>query len=277
MKAARRGLALLSLLAFVAYAGAETAPGPSVKVTLASAAAAGRPQMPPLSTPDAVVQAAREYLGVPYVHGGDGRSGLDCSGLVYRVFRDMTGAELPRGVVGLFNSGTPAKPLLHIGDLVFFDTFDRGRPTVASHVGIYTGNGRFVHAASQGPRTGVIVSTLDSSYYRDRYLGARRVIAWRAPVLDVTVTDDHKTIVQTDPFPSGEPVTVRVFNGMTGGGPLDLVVQKDGAQVLARRIVPGAEKPSQVELTPDVGIWTVRVARIFKGRELQNVTFTVRE
>ncbi|HEY9594475.1 MAG TPA: C40 family peptidase [Spirochaetia bacterium] len=277
MNARRAAVVLLMLAGAAVLVGAQNAGHPAVKATLAATVkTATRPPVPPLSAPDAIVQSALAYLGVPYVHGGDDRGGFDCSGLVYRVFHDMTGAELSRGVLGLYHSGTLATSPLHIGDLLFFDT-DDAAPSAATHVGVYAGNGKFIHAASEGPRTGVIVSALESPYYKDRFLGARRVIAWRAPRLDVTVTDDHVAAVQTDPFPSREPITIRIFNGMSGGGPVDLYVTHENAQVLSRRIVPGAQKPVEIELTPDIGTWSVQVTRIWKGRELANVTFTVRE
>jgi hypothetical protein len=230
-----------------------------------------------LPAPLGVVRAAMSLKGVPYLRGGDDRQGLDCSGLVYRVFRDITGQELPRSVESLFCDGAAVTSQLHIGDLLFFDTRENRAPAVATHVGVYAGGDRFVHAASEGTKTGVIVSTLQAAYYRDKYLGARRLIQWRAPVLPVTLADDYRLIVETDPFPSREALTIRVYNGMSGGGPVDLSVLKGDAVVLSRRIVPGAAKPSEVTIQPDTGQWTVRVARIFKGRELQRVSFTVEE
>jgi hypothetical protein len=257
-------------------AQAKTQAPVAVRVSLARGTSV-RPSIPPLSLPVGIVKTALTYIGVPYVHGGDSRSGLDCSGLVYRVFHDIAGSELSRGVEGLYHTGTAVTSPLHIGDLVFFDTDRDPPPKTASHVGVYIGGDRFVHAASEGPRQQVIISRLSGAYYKDRYLGARRVIQWREPVLAMTLTDDHKAIVQSDPFPSREPMTIRVTNGMTGGGPLDLVVIKDGREVISRRIVPGAHRPAEISLTPDIGTWIVRVSRIFKGRELQNIAFTVEE
>src|SRR5208283_3002546 len=139
------------------------------------------------------------------------------------------------------------------------------------------GAGAFIHAASEGSRTGVIVSALSDPYYRNRFLGARRFVQWRAPVLSLTLTDTDRSLVQSSPFPSREELTIRVYNGMTGGGPLDLTVLKDGVRVREARISPSAQKASEISLVPDPGQWTVRVTRIFKGRELQNVSFSVEE
>ena len=232
---------------------------------------------PYLSPPGNVVRAALAYRGVPYVNGGDSQNGLDCSGLIYRVFRDETGLDLPRGVQALFNSGLPAARPLHIGDLVFFDTTDDTSPATPTHVGVYAGAGAFVHAASEGARTGVIVSALSDAYYRTRFLGARRFIQWRTPVLSVTLTDTDRSLVQASPFASREAMKILVYNGMTGGGPMDLTLLKDGRPILARRIAPSAQGPSEIGINPEPGEWTVRVSRIWKGRELQNVTFTVVE
>jgi NlpC/P60 family len=229
------------------------------------------------SPPESVVRGALAYLGVPYVSGGESHEGLDCSGLIYRVFHDEAGLDLPRGVQALFKSGPPAASPLHIGDLLFFDTTEDPSPSAATHVGVYAGAGTFIHAASEGSHTGVIVSALNNPYYRDRFLGARRFVQWRAPVLSLTLTDTDRSLVQTSPFPSREELTIRVYNGMTGGGPLDLTVLKDGVRVREERIAPSAQRASEISLVPDPGQWTVRVTRIFRGRELQNVSFSVEE
>lgn len=232
---------------------------------------------PQASVPAGLVNAAMGYLGAPYVHGGISPLGVDCSGLVYRVFRDMAGLDLPRGVDALFRTGSPVFKPFHIGDLLFFDTTDDKSPAVATHVGVYAGADRFVHAASEGPTPGVIVSSLTSPYYRDRFLGARRVIFWRPPVLSLTVTDSYQSIVQASPFPSREPIRIYVYNGMTGGGPLDVTVLHDGSRILTKLITPGANHPSELSIVPDMGRWTIRVNRIFKGRELDRFTFRVEE
>ncbi|MGA2977477.1 MAG: C40 family peptidase [Spirochaetia bacterium] len=247
-----------------------------VSRTAITASPAASPEEP-ASLPVGIVRAALSYLGTPYVHAGDSRAGLDCSGLIYRIFHDMTGLDLPRGVGALYRSARAVAYPLHIGDLLFFDTSGDASPLLPTHVGVYLGTNQFVHAASEGTRTGVIISTLSDAYYRVRFLGARRVIRWRDPVLEMTLTDERRVIAQDSPFPSQEALTIRIFNGMTGGGPVDLRVLKEGAEVLARRIVPGSQKPSELTIVPDIGHWTVSVSRIWKGRELQRMTFTVVE
>jgi NlpC/P60 family len=229
------------------------------------------------SLPVRVVQESLSFLGVPYVHAGDSRAGMDCSGLVYRVFFDTMGASLPRGVGGLFRSTAPVRLPLHIGDLLFFDTTERTLPAVPTHVGVYIGKGKVVHAASEGSKTGVIVSSISDPYYRDRFLGARRVLPWREPVLDMTLTDTTSSITEVEPFAFEGDLTLRVFNGMTGGGPVSLTLLKDGRPVLSRWITAGAQKPAEVSFSSGIGRWAVRVTRIFKGRTLSDVAFSVVE
>jgi hypothetical protein len=256
---------------------ASLLPAQALKVSYVPAPASPRPAAAPASVPARVIQASLSYLGVPYVHAGDSRAGMDCSGLVYRVFFDTIGASLPRGVDGLFRATEPAQYPLHLGDLVFFDTTDQQPPKTPTHVGVYIGAGRIVHAASEGSRTGVIVSALDDPYYRDRFIGARRVVPWREPVLDLALTEETSVIAQVEPFASHEEVTIRVFNEMTGGGPVSFSLLKDGKEVLSRWIVPGAQKPAEVSFQTAVGGWSIRIGRIFKGRTLSDVAFTVVE
>jgi probable lipoprotein NlpC len=122
-----------------------------------------------------LLAAAETYRGTPYKYGGASKSGLDCSGLVYLSFRDALGAGVPRTAEKLFVWAEPIPDAqLRVGDLVFFTT---GRAGV-SHVGIYAGDGRFIHSASEGPVTGVIYSRLDESYWKRTYTGAGRALPW---------------------------------------------------------------------------------------------------
>jgi hypothetical protein len=196
---------------------------------------------------------------------------------VFRVFYDTMGASLPRGVEGLFRATEPTEFPLHLGDLVFFDTTEQQQPKTPTHVGVYIGKGRIVHAASEGSRTGVIVSALNDPYYRDRFIGARRVMPWREPVLDLAVKEEKTDIAQVEPFPSHRDVTIRVFNDMSGGGPVSFSLMKDGKEVLSRWIVPGTAKPAEVSFETAIGDWSIRITRIFKGRTLSDVAFTVVE
>lgn len=114
-----------------------------------------------------LVDHALSLQGVPYRFGGTSRSGFDCSGFTQYVY-GTSNTVLPRTASEQFKVGTSvSRAQLQVGDLVFFSTYAPG----ASHVGIYIGGGRFVHASNSGVR----VTSLGDSYYAGRYLGARRV------------------------------------------------------------------------------------------------------
>ncbi len=96
-------------------------------------------------------------------------------------------------------------------------------------------------------------------------------------MLDLALTDEKTSITEVEPFPSQEEVTIRVFNEMTGGGPVSFSLMKDGREVLSRWVVPGAQKPAELSFQAGIGRWSIRIARIFKGRTLSDVDFTVVE
>ncbi len=113
-----------------------------------------------------LTRSAMRFIGTPYVFGGTSPSGFDCSGYTQHVFA-MLGISIPRLADAQFYAGRPTSGGMTTGDLVFFQTYEPG----PSHVGIYLGNGRFVHSSSHG----VMVSRLGDSYWRTRYLGAKRI------------------------------------------------------------------------------------------------------
>ena len=114
---------------------------------------------------------AAKWIGVRYRTGGTTRDGMDCSGLVCRMYENVARIQLPRtsydqsriGVAVLQNQLRP-------GDLVFFQTSARNE---INHAGIYLGQGRFVHSSTSH---GVIYSMLNEQYYVQTYRGARRVL-----------------------------------------------------------------------------------------------------
>lgn len=119
-------------------------------------------------------------IGVRYRRGGSSpETGLDCSGLVQHVFREAFGLPLPRRSEEMSREGSSvSRDRLQPGDLVFFNTLRRA----FSHVGIYIGENRFVHAPSSGGR--VRVEAMDSRYWARRFNGARRLAAGApAPVM----------------------------------------------------------------------------------------------
>ncbi|WP_053219464.1 C40 family peptidase [Virgibacillus senegalensis] len=116
--------------------------------------------------PSAVIQTAKQLVGSPYSWGGTSPEGFDCSGLIQYIYQSH-GMKLPRTVSELWNISKPVdSPSL--GDFVFFQTYKQG----PSHMGIYVGDGKFLHA---GESRGVEISEMENPYWSPRYLGAKRL------------------------------------------------------------------------------------------------------
>ncbi len=144
--------------------------------------------VPPVQASEDIPMYAVSLVGSPYRLGGiSPETGLDCSGFVGHVFRQTTGVTLPRNAQAISEAAHPLDPAeLQPGDLVFFNTLKRA----FSHVGIYLGDNRFVHATSS--RTGaVMISSLSERYWRDRFDGARRIVKpdRRQPLQDAYAYD----------------------------------------------------------------------------------------
>jgi len=120
-----------------------------------------------------VMQLASQQLGRPYRPGGQHPyQGFDCSGLVRYVFKSSIRTPLPRTSAGLSKVGQSIQRIdLQAGDLLFFNT--TGKPN--SHVGIYLGEQRFIHAPRNGKH--VTIATLNKNYWSKRYQGAKRILA----------------------------------------------------------------------------------------------------
>jgi len=119
-----------------------------------------------------VIETAKKYEGIPYRYGGMTISGLDCSGFLCLVFKEALSVALPRSASALYawvekTTLDKTQP----GDFLFFNTDMSGK---VSHVGLYMGDKRFIHSASTGPKTGVIISSLDEKYWANCYVGAGR-------------------------------------------------------------------------------------------------------
>jgi cell wall-associated NlpC family hydrolase len=119
-----------------------------------------------------LVRQVMTWIGTPYLFGGESRRGVDCSAFTRAVYRDGFGVKLPRNARAQYEQGraVSAKALIP-GDLLFFDTLDRGHVT---HVGVYVGDGRFAHASSS---RGVVIVALEKPYYQHAWVGARRLFA----------------------------------------------------------------------------------------------------
>lgn len=118
-----------------------------------------------------IVGEALAWLGVPYRYGGHGRNGVDCSGFVGAVLESAyPGASLPGRSSAYAGFGEEARGEIQPGDILLF-----GAGARIAHVGIALSADAFIHAASQGPRTGVIISSLDESSWREDLVAARRI------------------------------------------------------------------------------------------------------
>ena len=176
LHAIARGAALNGLLSLALTAALVGCGKDNVRATAPGAANASRdwatitPADP--AAANAVLMRAISLVGTPYRYGGNTPAGgFDCSGLVNYVYRDMLDLRLPRSSRDLAAVQGPrlAPERLAPADLVFFG----GKGNV-SHVGIYVGEGRFVHAPSSGGT--VRLDHLDGPYWRDHYSGAKRVL-----------------------------------------------------------------------------------------------------
>ena len=171
-------LALPLALALSACGGGEavrSAPAPAARQAAPPVTADTRWDAVPATDParaNAVLMRAISLVGTPYRYGGSTpEGGFDCSGLVNYVYRDMLDLRLPRTSRALSEYQGPriAPDRLATADLVFF-----GNRGAVTHVGIYVGEGRFVHAPTTGGT--VRLDRLDGPYWRDHYSGAKRVL-----------------------------------------------------------------------------------------------------
>ena len=136
-----------------------------ILVDAAEAASSGKGQE--------IANYALTFVGYPYVYGGSSPSGFDCSGFTQYVYKQF-GYGLNRTASAQLQNGTPVSMSeLQPGDLVLFKRSGTGS-SAASHVGIYIGNGQFVHASTS--KVGVIVSDISSAYYTTGFVGGRRLV-----------------------------------------------------------------------------------------------------
>lgn len=119
---------------------------------------------------DEIVKSARSFIGVPYLWGGNTQGGLDCSGFTLAVYR-LNGLSLPRSSREQFETGSPVERKdLRQGDLVFFNIAKKG---AVSHVGVYIGDGQFIHAPGRGK---TICAGSLKGYYLRTYAGGRKFL-----------------------------------------------------------------------------------------------------
>lgn len=123
----------------------------------------GTQTAPTISKAQLVLDEAKKYIGTPYLWGGNTPAGFDCSGYTRYVF-ERVGIAIPRTTATQW-SGLKSVASPNPGDMVFFETYAPG----PSHVGIYLGDNKFIHASSSG----VMISDMATTYWKPRYLGAK--------------------------------------------------------------------------------------------------------
>jgi len=155
--------------------------GPDPADALRREAAAGRaappgPPPPFESAPETLEEVAYTYLSTPYRFGGSNRRGIDCSSFVQQVFREVD-IPLPRTAREQYRVGVEVPPgELQSGDLLFFRTYAK----YPSHVGIYLGEQKMIHASPRSRR--VVIANIDTPYFRSRFIGAKRPALLAAPL-----------------------------------------------------------------------------------------------
>lgn len=163
----------------------------------------------------AFITKAKEYIGVPYVSGGTDKSGFDCSGLVFTVGKEALNMDLPRTAAQMYDYvKIVADSKKEAGDLLFFKTVG----DKISHVAIYIGNDQFIHAASDGPNTGVIISSLRESYWSKAYCAVGQLLpstqsakTAEADTSNVTGDDSKATAAASGSASSDEKSSVGGF------------------------------------------------------------------
>ncbi len=147
-----------------------------------------------------IIEPAQALKGAPYVYGNQGPRSFDCSGLVYYLYKPFL-ATIPRSSRDYPRYGSAVSmENLKPGDLLLFAT--TGSPGRVSHVAIYIGQNSVIHAVSNGPQTGVIVSSIDSGYWKRKFHSARRVFDFSVPT---EATVEYERGRYTGPLKDGEP------------------------------------------------------------------------
>ncbi len=142
-----------------------------------------------------IIETAKNYLGVPYVWGGESFNGMDCSGFVTTAVREGSGISLPRTTIAIFDyieiiPFNKAEP----GDLLFFKD-----GASISHVGIFISGIEFIHSASAGPKTGVIISNLNENYWKTHFFATGRFLPATGLESNTQNNNETSTIVSVKP------------------------------------------------------------------------------
>ena len=118
------------------------------------------------------LEQCKQYLGTPYKYGGISKTGMDCSGFIFTSAKQSLGIKLPRRAEDLYNATERLeKEQLQPGDFLFFKAAN-----TVNHAAVYLGDDEFIHSASDGPKTGVIISKLSDSYWNTTFVGCGKFL-----------------------------------------------------------------------------------------------------
>lgn len=181
---------------------------------------------------------ARTYLSIPYRYGAQSRKSTDCSGFVQQVFREFD-ITLPRTAREQYQVGLKVdRSSLASGDLLFFRT--RARKKYPTHVGIYLGNGKMIHASSRQHK--VVISDVNHPFYVKRYVGAKRTATFLSGEIDLEMLARQVTGMETDaPLSSVIAADVQEEGAVTSS--TGEVLQADASAVQA--VAPVADVSDQ--------------------------------
>ncbi|MGL4985526.1 MAG: C40 family peptidase [Treponemataceae bacterium] len=170
----------------------------------------------PIEKPRQVlIKYARTLLGTPYLYAGTTSEGMDCSGFITTAVADSLNIKLPRTTSQIFSETLIiAEADKQPGDILFFRTTGNA----VSHAGIYLGENQFIHSASEGPRTGVIISSLSESYWAKTYLSARRFLQPDENYSEeyVSVQKTSETVPPASKKKERIPLSARFFTELGG-------------------------------------------------------------
>jgi len=203
----------------------------------------------------AIVETAQSFKGVPYVYGAESPRAFDCSGFVQYVYAHAADIDIPRDSKGQWAAGKPIdRSAIKPGDVFVFDTVGGGEP---SHVAIYLGGDSMIHAVSEGPETGVVVSPITDRFFGPRMIGARYLLALAVPgapapaapprvpaqlepvvsQVGIVVKSTPEVVADKIPAATGTAISFTVTNGTGRGGVFHVCFYKGNVDFSKIRIL----------------------------------------
>lgn len=190
-----------------------------------------------------VESIARTYLSIPYRYGAESRKSTDCSGFVQQVFREFD-IKLPRTAREQYEVGMKIdRSSLASGDLLFFRT--RARKKYPTHVGIYLGNGKMIHASSRQHK--VVISDVNHPYYVKRYIGAKRTATFLPGEIDLEMLARQVTGTVVDDFPLAAAIAADVGEESEATTVLETMLPPEVAGYDDRGEEPGEEVDDDID------------------------------